>query len=77
MQEEKDLKGSQMEVLARAVQNAEMARAEMNRIFEMILNEHDIVKKDFQYWNFTKDLKKIVNNKPSNPPKGGKSGNKT
>lgn len=66
---EKKLLGSQSEVLARAVQNAEMARAEMNRIFEMILDEHGIVKKDFQLWKFSKDLKIIFNDEPPKPPK--------
>jgi len=84
--EEKKLLGSQTETLGRAFQNSQMARAELKRVNEMILNELGIPEKDFQFWEFSQDLLKIVNRKPPEPPKmptpkipqgDKKNGNKT
>ena len=67
--EEKELSGSQREVLGRAFQNSEMARMELKRVNEMILEELDIPKKDYQFWVFSNDLTRVINRKPSEPPK--------
>ena len=66
--EEKKLLGSQREVLGRIFQNSEMARMELKRVNEMILEELDIPKKDWQFWVFSNDLTKVVNRK-TDPPK--------
>ncbi len=84
--EEKQLIGSQKEVLARALQDSQMAHAEQKRVNEMILNELGIPEKEWKFWQFSQDLLKVVNQKlPDKPkmpipkiPKGDKkNGNKT
>ena len=67
--EEKQLLGSQIEVLIRAFQNQEMAKDELKRVNEMILDELGIAKKDCQFWQFTNNFKTVRNNKPLEPPK--------
>ena len=72
--EEKKLLGSQREVLGRVFQNSEMARMELKRVNEMILEELDIPRKDWKFWVFSNDLTKVVNRKTDPPkmPKGNK-----
>jgi len=79
MSEEKELSGSQKEVLSRAFQNFQMAQNESKRVNAMVLKELGIPEKDFKYWVFANDLTKVVNQKPDPPkmptpkmPKGNK-----
>lgn len=67
--EEKRLLGSQIEILARTLQNSEMAHREQKRVNEMILRELGIEEKDFEFWVFSNDLKTVKNQRP---PKGDK-----
>ena len=66
--EEKKLLGSQREILRQVFQNSEIARMKLKEINEMILEELDIPKKDWQFWVFSNDLTKVVNRK-TDPPK--------
>ncbi len=75
-EKEKKLQGSQKEVMMRAIQDFQMAKAEQKRVNEMIFKELGIPEKDWNIWTFTQDLSKVINNKPPDPPKGDKNNDK-
>ena len=81
-EKEKKLSGCQKEVLARALQDSQMAHAEQKRVNEMIFKELGIPEKEWKFWQFSQDLSKVINQKPPDPklkvPQGDKkNGNKT
>jgi len=68
MNEEKKLLKSQSELLQIRLQELERVRFVFNELSGRIKDELGINEKEFQHWQFSQDLTKIVNNKPPDPP---------